>query len=80
MPRFETYIFFDWSARNYLSPKKPSRDTIRVGELTPSYNNLNKSISEYSKSGLHKHNCPSEPAHGSSFHLLKVYGNLPIFY
>jgi hypothetical protein len=41
MPLFETYIFIDWSASNDLAPKNPSKDAIWVGELTPSFNDLN---------------------------------------
>lgn len=32
MALFDAYIFVDWSARNRLSPAKPRRDTIWVGE------------------------------------------------
>lgn len=42
MPLFETYIFIDWSARNDLSPLNPSAGAIWVGELTPSFNDLNE--------------------------------------
>jgi hypothetical protein len=38
MPLFETYIIVDWSARNTLSPKKPTADAVWLGELTPSIN------------------------------------------
>jgi hypothetical protein len=36
MPLFDAYLFVDWSARNSLSPAKPSKDAIWVGELTRS--------------------------------------------
>ena len=42
MPLFESYIIVDWSARNNLAPKIPSRDAIWVGELTPSSNDSNE--------------------------------------
>ena len=42
MPFFETYIFVDWSARNKLAPQNPSTDAIWIGELTPSFNDLNE--------------------------------------
>jgi molybdopterin molybdotransferase len=38
MPLFETYIFVDWSAHKKLGPRKPSKDSIWVGELTGSSN------------------------------------------
>jgi hypothetical protein len=31
---FDGYLFIDWSARNGLSPEKPVKDTIWVGELS----------------------------------------------
>ncbi len=39
---FESYIIVDWSARNNLAPKIPSKDAIWVGELTPSSNDSNE--------------------------------------
>lgn len=42
MPLFETYILIDWSARSNLASIRPSADAIWVGELTPSFNELNE--------------------------------------
>jgi len=42
MPLFETYMFVDWSARNNLSPKNPTKDSIWVGEFSPDSNELNE--------------------------------------
>lgn len=42
MPLFETYIFVDWSARNDLTSRKPSKDSIWVGEFSPDSNELNE--------------------------------------
>lgn len=33
-PLFDAYIFVDWSARSGPSPKKPTKDTIWIGQLT----------------------------------------------
>jgi len=42
MPLFETYIFVDWSARNALTSKNPSKDSIWVGEFSPDSNELDE--------------------------------------
>jgi hypothetical protein len=36
MTVFDAYIFVDWSARSRLSPRRPSKDAIWVGELVAS--------------------------------------------
>jgi len=40
MPLFETYMFVDWSARNALTSKNPSKDSIWVGEFSLDSNEL----------------------------------------